>query len=193
MSATKYSKKIKSEVLYDDFYDYDRFHHTKQFLAEQDTEEYCIDFEEAYEGIDDSRVWEQLEFENDIYYDDAKKRIEELVGGRCLLVVGNIGTWRGNFDGGKVYSNFTEFARYAFRNAYNIRIEIEDGILKVEVGHHDGTDNYSIKMLKDRGEYAYNYWDTDKAFAMFWKLTEQEMHQKLFEKPYYSAFFKEVA
>lgn len=196
-----YCKKIKSEVLYDDNYDYDRFHFAKVFLAEQDAEiiaeEQGISNEEAFETaleeMDESRVWEQLECENEHDYEDAKRRINELVGDSYLLAVGNIGTWRGNFEGGAIYNDFTEFARSAFKDAYNTRIEIEDGILKVEVIHHDGTDNYSLKPLKYRGLEAYNGWDCSYGgYGRFSNLSKQEMHQKLWEKPYYSAFFREV-
>lgn len=202
MSATKYTKKIRSEVLYDDNYDYDRFYEAKDFIAEQDAEiiaeEQGISIEEAFEialeEMDENRVWEQLSFEYELDYEEAKRRINELVGDRCLLAVGNIGTWRGNFAGGEIYNDFTEFAQARFEYAYNTRIEIEDGVLKVEVSHHDGTDTYTLKPLKDRGLEAYHGWDCSYAgYGRFGSLSEQEMHQKLWEKPYYSAFFKEIA
>ena len=187
-----YKKVIKNELLYDDNYDENRFNEAKNFLAEQDTEEYGIDFEEAFEGVDDSRVWEQLEFENDLDYDEAKKRIEELLGDSYLLAIGNIGTWRGDFEGGQIFYDFKEFSRQAFKYAYNVRIEIEDGILKIEVGHHDGTDIYEIKPLSIRGKEAYDGWERGyPGFERFWNFSMREIHKKLWDKPYYTRILKE--
>lgn len=187
--------KILNEFIYSDEYNYDEFHAEKSFLAEQDAEEYGIPFEDALAEIDHNRVWEQIWANKEHEWEQAKQRIKYLLNDRDFVAIGNVGTWQGEVAGGEYWDGSLEnFLCVILENAYNATIEIEKGVLHIKVIHHDGTDLWSIKPLKERGRDAYWGWyNRDDAYARFIGLSDREMHAKLFDKPYYSAKFKEVA
>lgn len=192
---SKLSRVIKNEFIYSDEYNYDEFHAQKDFLAEQDAEEYGIPFEDALDEIDHNRVWEQIWLNKEHEWEDAKQRIKDLLNDRAFIAIGNVGTWQGDRGAGEVWTDsFDKFLYRILKDAYNTTIEIENGVLQIKAIHHDGTDLWSIKPLKERGRDAFWGWyNRDDAYARFIGLSDREMHAKLFDKPYYSAKFKEIA
>lgn len=189
------SKVIRNEFIYSDEFDFDRFESTRGFLAEQDAEELGIPFEDALAEVDDSRVWDQIEFENAALWNDAKQRLDELFGGRAFVAIGNTGLWNGDCGAGTFWNEGLEkFFCRIFKDAHNITLEIKGGVLHIKVIHHDGTNLWQVKPLKERGCNAFWGWENrDAAYGIFAGLDDKEMHQKLFDKPYYSAKIKEVA
>ena len=110
-----------------------------------DLEDFDNYFEE--EGItDENRKYELMEELNDMYYDDAKTNLNIDLP-NDIIIIADIGTWRGRFDGYKeidgnvVECLYTE-CDYAtwYCDRYNFRAECI---------HHDGTNYLLYRMWKD--------------------------------------------
>ena len=132
--------------------------------------------------------------ENEIYNyaaslatDDGEIIIKELEKhfnrrGR-VLAVGSIGTWRGTFDGAKIYNDFQSAFYGVFRDCDYIKIEDKRGRLFIEGAHHDGTNRAEFVTLNERGAAVFDKWSFDYSDDR----TEKEIHNILYS---YNLFSK---
>ena len=178
---------MKEVLLYDNYDSYGWYEDAKQCLIENGIEEPTD--EQIWEEIAD---WERTGWEDMLY--ELKDKVDD-----CVLVSGTCGTWRGNFAGGKVmYSG--DKPRWADsmldwvlsecgKDCDYFKIGInESGNLFVQCTHHDGTNYYEIKNLTDKGMTAFSDWEYSTRFQ---KLSEQEMHEKLYNSDgYYTTKIK---
>lgn len=110
-----------------------------------DLEDFNDYFEE--EGItDENRKYELMEELNAMYYDDERYNLNIDLP-EDIIIIADIGTWRGRFDGYKeidgniaecLYSDCDYATWYCDR--YNFR---------AECSHHDGTNYLLYRMWKD--------------------------------------------
>lgn len=144
-------------------------------------EQYASD--EGWNNVDsipDTRVWEEMNFLNDIYFDDAMEEIKAFFENKMLLVCGNVGRWNGNFSAGKVID--VDELYKCWNDCDYISIYDDNGHLFIESVHHDGTNYYEVKILTDKGYDRYTRWYDD------WNtpLSEEEIHEKLWNDAHYT-------
>ena len=101
--------------------------------------------------ITDDMVWKWLHDSLDInaehFWNEVRSHSEGI-----WLVIADIGTWQGRFDGGRVFDNLHSALCAVCENLDGITIE-EDahGSIHATGCHHDGTNYYDIYRLSPRG------------------------------------------
>lgn len=126
----------------------------------------------------ENNIWEEIYFQDSLAWDDEKGRMEEFFDdGSTWLLVGTIETWRGNLDGGFLFTSFKEMWNKATKNCEYFHIFDKNGHFYIECSHHDGTNFYEIKRLTEKGVEYFDNWNygTDSR-------TERYVHNKLMEK-----------
>lgn len=93
-----------------------------------------------------------------------------------VLAVGRCGTWRGTFDGGRVYDDFKSAFYSVFRDCDYIKISDERGRLFIEGAHHDGRNKAEFLTLTERGAELLNKWSFDYSDPR----TEAQIHNILY-------------
>lgn len=153
--------------------------------------------EDGYDEPSEEQVYSRM---SDWEYYDWMDMIHELKDKICssVLVTGTCGTWRGNFAGGKVFSEsdlyknedslLEHILNKAGKDCNYFKIGLnEQGNMFIQCSHHDGTNYYEVKNLTDKGWQAYDDWNYGIRFK---NVTEQEMHEKLYNSNYYSRKIK---
>lgn len=107
------------------------------------------------EEITDDMIWHWLYDSLDMDADDFWREVRSHSEG-IWLVIADVGTWQGRYDGGKVFSDLSAALRAVCNDMDDITIE-EDarGNVHATGRHHDGTDHYEIYRLSPRGEAWY--------------------------------------
>lgn len=140
-------------------------------------------------GVSDADVWERIADEESWWWQDMLGEVKRLFGGRDFIACGSVGRWCCVSAGGVVWNgdDFRDWLNVAGSDCIYFEILVEDGILKVKCTHHDGTNYWEIKPLTEKGVSAWEDWENSVRFN---NLTEQEMHEKLFNSKHYSQRLK---
>lgn len=150
---------------------------------EMAVENILINREDEY--TDESEIPDDVLY-NEIYecmnytWDDEWSMVKDFFEGKTILVCGQVGTWRGNMDAGKVIS-IDELYK-CWNNCDYLEIYDEGGHFYIRAAHHDGTNYYEVKLLTEKGVEYYDNWEnsyTDRR-------SEQEIHEVLFGNSHYT-------
>lgn len=140
----------------------------KRLYIYDDTSIDWSDTEEAYDH-------QQFEIEA------LRSTLDNIFKDKYLVAEGSLGLWNGRVAGGAVISNTHEFLQ--FMHDYN-SVYVEDGMLKLEAIHHDGTNYINFRILSRRGvEFWYKYDD---------EYDRPELIKKLFKPPFSRKFTKQL-
>lgn len=160
----------------------------------------CL-IENGIEDPTDSQIWEEIADMERFFWDDMLCELEDKIDD-CVLVSGTCGTWQGNFAGGKVF-HISDKPKYSSsmlswilsecgKDCDYFKVGInKSGNLFIQCTHHDGTNYYEVKNITDKGKKAFYDWDYSERFN---NLSEQEMHEKLYNSNnYYTTKIKVAA
>ncbi len=75
-------------TLYSNYYSSEREQATREFIFDSRADD-NPDWETA-DDISDEEVWEEMDFENSIYWDDFQKELEKFFEGQTLIVSGTV-------------------------------------------------------------------------------------------------------
>jgi hypothetical protein len=106
---------------------------------------------------DENEHYEYINMTLQEYLDDVQTEIEfheNAHGMKTYLIIANLGLWFGNRRGGKVVKGLWNAISSTLED-YNT-IYQEGRTLKVDAIHHDGTNNFEIYELTEKGEEWYN-------------------------------------
>lgn len=114
---------------------------------------------EEYPGVSDDELPYIV---NDDWLEDERDNLDVDVGG-TIVVFGRIERWNGAVYGYKVLDG-TRLSDviYFFRDDDNMEWYVEDGELKGRGAHHDGTNTYTYRVMKDQelaARLAYEFID----------------------------------
>lgn len=151
----------------------------EEFETLAEAKECCRDDKwETIDDIPDDEVNRLVHDREEWDWDDFKAEfghfIKESTYG--FLMCGDVGTWRGNFEGGCYVNEFDDLYKF-WNDCDYIKVWDEGGHLYIKASHHDGNNYAELKELTCKGsEYAgEHYWDGD-----------QEVHEKLWNSTYYT-------
>ena len=140
-------KKDKKVTLYSNEFDSDRYEEARKFLLEESGEEPT-----------DSEVFEELNVENDINWDDFESEYKEYFNTNNFVVRANLGRWFGRFESGKIMTGGWNGFLRILQNYDYLEIVDNNGHLEIVGRHHDGRDYLEIRELTRKGdEYANGY------------------------------------
>lgn len=137
--------------------------------------------------VPDDMVWDKI-YEWDEYDRDnfniAFNHYLNKYGEHGFIIVGTVGRWDGNYDGGKFFKDTTGYYRInPLQDCEYVRFYTdENDILSIDGSHHDGNDHFQIKELTKKGRELYDNWcgDLDD------KRTDREIFTLLFNSDEYS-------
>lgn len=138
------------QVLYDNHnIDYDAYY--KEYLEWCEVNNLDPDGRESWAFIS----WITEQENND--WNNLMESFDEHCQYSCV-VLGKVGTWRGNFD---IVPKRFDTLRYAISACVSecdyIVITLEDGVISVKSTHHDGTNEFTIHKLNDDGNEVDTY------------------------------------
>lgn len=151
----------------------------EEFNSLEDAKECCRDEKwETMDDIPDSEVTRMVYDREEWDWDDFKAEFEHYIQntGYGLLMVGDVGTWRGSVEGGCYVHKFGDLYKF-WKDCDYIKVYDEGGHLYVKASHHDGNNYAELKELTAKGsDYANeHYWDNDR-----------EVHKKLWNSNFYT-------
>lgn len=158
-------KKNIAKVIYtDNPYDFNE-EEIREFLT----------YDEEIEDPSEDDCWEAWRDQCEIEWDDVSYEAKRVEG--IFIIVGTLGLWNGNFRGSCLVKGDLLDAFSKCLEDCN-RLYMYNKQLHVEATHHDGTNNFVIKKLTERGE---NYLEEHG-----WEYDDAEMNRRLFTNSHYS-------
>lgn len=143
--------KNKEITIYDNYYSLEREKEIREYLFDEYAEENGW---QSPEDISDDRMFDEMYFQNQMEWDCFEADIKPMFEKDTYLLTGYFGGWRGSREGGTFIRSFNDLLSCIEHLDY-IRIYDKNGHLYIHGSHHDGNDDYELKMLTDKGyEYA---------------------------------------
>lgn len=171
----------KKIVIFSNYYDSDREKSIREFMFEDRAEE---NEWETIDDIPDSEVWEEMNFTEEIEWDDVKRELENFFDGKTILVTGSCGTWRGNFAAGAIIG-YNELWK-CWNDCDYVEIYDNDGRMYINASHHDGTNHFEILILTEKGQEVWDRYDSYYENSKWDNLSVREVHNKLAENRKYT-------
>lgn len=165
-------------IIFSNYYDSDREKATREFLLEdrgEDNDWKTID------DIPDSEVWDEMNFSEEIEWEDITSELENFFEDKEILVIGTVGRWNGTYSAGKVIS-YDELHK-CWSDCDYVEIYDEDGHMHINASHHDGNNHFEVKILTEKGE---SMWDKYEYDYVWRDLSEREAHKKLWKNSRYT-------
>ena len=158
-------KKNITKIIYtDDPYDFNE-EEIREFLT----------YDEEIEDPSEDDCWEAWRWQNELEWDEVSYEAKREEG--IFIIVGTLGLWNGNFKGSCMVKGNLLDAFSKCLEDYN-RIYMYNKQLHVDATHHDGTNEFVIKKLTEKGE---NYLGEHG-----WEYNDAEMNRRLFVNSHYS-------
>ncbi len=141
-----------------------------------------------YKGVEWRSDWNAFVLEEDpdvvldldLEFDDFCANFDSLFRDAMgFVVVGEVRSWDGTYAGGKVFTDVRDAQDFlrrfteGYRSDYEIRVDDENGKLKVTTIDHDGGMTMYVRELTERGlRYYENH---------VYDMSDRELHKKLME------------
>ena len=164
---------MKDFIIFDSYYDTNRYREARKRLFELYPEEKWT----STEDIPEQRLLEEIELQDNELWQDIIDCFNALFDDDCYLLTGYCGSWRGKLEGGKFIKS-TDDLFDVLQHLDDIRIIDRNGHLIIEGSHHDGSDRYELKKLTRKGYELANNND----FA-----NDRKLHNTIMNTNFYSA------
>lgn len=109
-------------------------------------EEDAIDSGEVFD-ISDEMVNERFHEDINMWYDDTKLNLNKILPNN-IIAIGEVGTWRGEFKGGKVLGNNLNEILYT-GDCDDISVTYDRYNVHSQLAHHDGRHYMTYRMVKE--------------------------------------------
>ena len=142
---------------------------------------------ENWDSIDDipeREIWEEVNFLEQINWEDAEAEMRDFFEGKTLLIRGTFGSWRGDLPSGKVIA-YSELWK-AWADCDYVEIYDEGGHFFIRASHHDGTNSYEVKILTEKGAEMWGNWENYYGNSRWDGLSEREVHDRLWKNAQYT-------
>lgn len=128
------------------------------------------------EDITDDMLYEWRNERADLWWSDEKAMLEDFFGNKKVIFFGTFETWRGYYDGARI-GDFWELFYKAIKDCDYIKLWDENGKFFIQSSHHDGTNTFQVKVLKDGAEDYYDRWNfgTDNR-------TEEQVYKQIVKR-----------
>lgn len=115
-----------------------------------DIDEWRDDIKEWYgdDELTDEEIYEYASRENDENF-EAEREILNVELGKTIVMIARLGLWFGNRDGYKFVKGSNLNDIFSGTCGDYVTWYIEDGDVKCDDIHHDGTNHYTYRTLKD--------------------------------------------
>ena len=111
------------------------------------------------EDITTEMIYDEWYDQEKIWFEDEFSSLIEFFKDKKIICFGSVGRWNGTFRGGEIFESFEDAYCRMTKDCDYVKIYEEDGHLYIQCSHHDGTNNFEIKVLTEKGEDYYNNWE----------------------------------
>lgn len=133
----------KPRVIFDSEPNYDD---AKQYLIEK-----AIEDGENPDDITDSDIWEEANFQAEMWFSDETDNLYKELDGRVLCIA-DLGLWNGRRTGYKICRNNLNEVMYQAQGDYYKVMYDGNNIVAIDC-HHDGTNDYIFRELREDTNY----------------------------------------
>lgn len=152
------------EILNSDIFKYNENELREEYIEAHDEEPENEDEIQHYTEFLVNREWCEVM--------SAIKSYEHIHGRSDYLVIADFGLWNGHFDGGQIFTGMRDVLQNCLKDMWDYKVYFEKGQLIIKGYHHDGTNTYVVRELKDgSADYIARY---------EWDLEPRELHRRLF-------------
>lgn len=151
-----------------------------------------------YDGYDFETIKEELEelngiapTEQDVYYliaireekdwKETKELLEQIDSCFGFIIKGHAGLWTGKHECMDRYYTMEEMLQAILKDCDYVKIWSDDGHLFIKASHHDGTHEFEIKLITDKGYNVLEEWEDGEI-----DMTCYEMYNNLWENEEYT-------
>ncbi len=136
-------------LIYDDYYSEEQETRARESLFDNRAEE------EGWESIEDvpeNLIDDEIRFLADLDARDLNAELDRFFKEYEKFVIsGEVGRWNGRHSGADVIVNANDLWKY-FKDCENFKFyEDENGDLRIECSHHDGTNFFVVRPISSRG------------------------------------------
>lgn len=132
--------------------------------------------EEEKDEVSDQTLWDWRYEQDACDWDDEKAMLTDFFQGKTVMFTGKVGLWHGVYSGGKV-GEFWDLFNNAMEDCNYCKLYDENGHMYLTCSHHDGTNNFEIKILTDKGIEYFNRWDDSYDDDR----TERHIHDQIYK------------
>lgn len=156
----------KERIIFDNYDMESYFEDVKQCLIDSGEE---FDDDEVYYN-----AYDICDMDFQMALEDLKRFFED----KEIICFGNVGLWHGVYDGGKIFDDFEKAFWDMTKDCDYFKIYDENGHLFIHCSHHDGSNNFEIKILNKNGIDYYERW------LESWndKRSEREVHNQIVKR-----------
>ncbi len=134
-------------ILYKSDFDYDEF-----IIDNLDyLQEYCDENDlSSIDEIPEQFIYDEMNFQAQINYDDEEACLSQIDIPNVIICLANIGRWNGRFDGYKIMSyDLSDCLQITAEGHDSFELYVDSYNLLGVGYHHDGTNSYEFRMLRD--------------------------------------------
>ena len=163
----------KERIIYDNYNIYDTY--SDEDMIELAIENGMADSkDEVTESMIDDLRWD----EDAIDWETAKRELADYFKNETVIFFGTLGLWYGRTAGGKT-GDFENLLMSAIQDCTYVKIYENNGRMFLECSHHDGTNEFEIKIINERGKQYLENWEYGS-----WndKRTLQDVHTQIIKR-----------
>lgn len=139
--------KAKEITIYDNYYSRDREEEVREYLFEEYADD---DNWKSPEDISDERVFDEINFQARMAWNEVVGELHSMVDRDVYILFGICGRWDGPAQNGKFIFSIDDLLCCINHLDY-LRIYDRNGHLYIHGSHHDGSDDYELKCLTNKG------------------------------------------
>lgn len=121
----------------------------------------------------ESQIWDEIYEQDEYNWNEIRQKLTAFFSGSQWLLIGTIGRWNGEYEGGFTFSSFDEMWRKATEDCSYFDIYDKNGHLYIDCSHHDGNNHYEIKKITARGE---------EYLSRNMYMDPRQLHKRLFDR-----------
>lgn len=104
-------------------------------------------------------IYDEWYDQEEIWFEDEFSDLVKFFDGKKIICFGSVGRWNGTFRGGEIFESFEDAYYRMTKDCDYVKIYEENDHLYIQCSHHDGTNNFEVKVLTDKGEDYYDNWE----------------------------------
>ena len=138
---------MKEFVLYDTTNHTERYDEARDFLFASRADEFDW---KTDNDVPEDMIYNEISFMESLDYQYFQDKLTALIDKNTCIITGICGRWNGRVSCGRFIEDFDDFVEFV-THLDDIKIVDRDGHLILSGYHHDGYDEYELKILTEKG------------------------------------------
>ena len=138
---------MKEFILYDTTNHTERYDEARDFLFGTRAEEFDW---QSDDDVPEDMIYSEVSFMQSLDYQYFQDKLSELINKNPCIITGTCGRWNGRVSCGRFIEDYDDFVEFV-QHLDDIKIVDKGGRLIISGYHHDGRDEYELKVLTKKG------------------------------------------